>query len=85
MSFMPNPDRAIQHERMLSTGDFALQGKNHAPALNETCPWSGKSVSPDSLTVYRGRTVGFCNPECRDKFEQATRNFDALIDAEEAC
>lgn len=61
-----------------------MQGKNHAHALNETCPWSGKPVSPDSLTAYRGRTVGFCNPGCRDKFEKATRRFDALIDDGEA-
>ncbi|MBG06581.1 MAG: glutathione S-transferase [Rhodospirillaceae bacterium] len=44
---------------------------------NETCPWSGDPVAEDSLTVYNGRVVGFCNPGCRDKFEAATRHFDA--------
>ena len=39
--------------------------------INTHCPWSGKPVSPDSLTLYGGRVVGFCNPGCRDKFEQA--------------
>lgn len=43
-----------------------------SPILNEcvnpTCPFSGKPVEPDSLTLYRDRTVGFCNPDCRDKF-----------------
>jgi YHS domain-containing protein len=45
--------------------------------VNDTCPWSGKPVSADSLTLYRGKVVGFCNTGCRDKFEAATRAFDA--------
>jgi hypothetical protein len=49
-------------------------------AVNQTCPWSGKPVSADSLTRYRDLVVGFCNPGCRDKFEAATRGFDAAID-----
>ena len=48
-------------------------------AVNSTCPWSGDPISPDSLTLYRGQTVGFCNPGCRDKFEAATLLFDAAI------
>ena len=48
--------------------------------INDTCPWSGKPVSADSLTMYRGQVVGFCNPGCREKFEAATGAFDALID-----
>ena len=48
--------------------------------INRTCPWSGKPVSEDSLTLYRGKVVGFCNPGCKDKFEAATGAFDALID-----
>ena len=49
-------------------------------AVNQTCPWSGKPVSADSLTVYRGQVVGFCNPGCRDKFDTAAQAFDAAID-----
>lgn len=37
-------------------------------AINNFCPRSGKPVSNDSLTNYRGFTVGFCNPGCRDDF-----------------
>jgi YHS domain-containing protein len=48
--------------------------------VNQCCPWSGDPVSADSLTLYRGKTVGFCNPGCRDKFEQATAAFDAAIE-----
>lgn len=47
--------------------------------INETCPWSDKPVSADSLTLYRGHVVGFCNPGCRDKFDAATQAFDAVI------
>ncbi|HEU4705332.1 MAG TPA: glutathione S-transferase [Sphingomicrobium sp.] len=47
--------------------------------VNPACPWSGKPVSADSLTLYRGEVVGFCNPGCRDKFDAAARAFDSLI------
>ncbi|MGB0895690.1 MAG: hypothetical protein ACPGU9_06230 [Flavobacteriaceae bacterium] len=39
-------------------------------AINKFCPRSGKSVSSDSLTKYRGFIVGFCNPGCRDDFSK---------------
>ena len=48
--------------------------------VNSVCPWSGKPVSADSLTHYRGAVVGFCNPGCRDKFDAAARAFDAAIE-----
>ena len=50
-------------------------------SVNETCPWSGKPVSADSLTLYRGKVVGFCNTGCRDKFEAAIQAFDKAIEA----
>jgi YHS domain-containing protein len=48
--------------------------------VNTHCPWSGEPVSANSLTRYRGKVVGFCNPGCRDKFEKATSDFDAAIE-----
>ena len=48
-------------------------------AVNETCPWSGKPVAADSLTLYRDVVVGFCNPGCRDKFEAAITHFEKAI------
>ena len=48
--------------------------------VNQACPWSGKPVSADSLTHYRGAVVGFCNPGCRDKFDAAAQAFDAAIE-----
>ena len=50
--------------------------------VNRTCPWSGEPVSPDSLTMYRGQVVGFCNPGCRDKFDAAARAFDTAIEGQ---
>jgi YHS domain-containing protein len=51
--------------------------------VNTVCPWSGKPVSADSLTRYRGKVVGFCNTGCRDKFESATHAFDQAIESKE--
>lgn len=55
-------------------------------ALNRYCPRSGLPVRAEALTAYRGLTVGFCNPGCRDDFAANigqrpldTRYFDALI------
>ncbi len=48
--------------------------------VNTHCPWSGDPVSADSLTLYQGKVVGFCNPGCRDKFENAASAFDAAIE-----
>jgi hypothetical protein len=47
--------------------------------VNEVCPWSGKPVSADSLVLYRGQVVGFCNTGCRDKFAAAVTMFDSAI------
>jgi hypothetical protein len=52
-----------------------------ADCINETCPWSGKPVAEDSLTIYKGLVVGFCNTGCRDKFQQATAHFEAALSA----
>ena len=52
--------------------------------VNDTCPWSGDPVSADSLTLYKGRVVGFCNTGCRDKFERAIALFEAALQSEAA-
>lgn len=44
--------------------------------INDLCPWSGKPVSADSLTLWGGKVVGFCNPGCKDKFEKAVQHFE---------
>jgi hypothetical protein len=55
-------------------------GLSLADCVKATCPWSGDPVSADSLTRYRGRVVGFCNPGCRDKFERAIAHFESAFD-----
>jgi hypothetical protein len=62
---------------MLEMSNKALRIED---AINETCPWSGKPIAADSLTLYRGEVVGFCNPGCRDKFEAAIRHFEKALE-----
>jgi hypothetical protein len=40
-------------------------------------------VTADSLTLYKGEVVGFCNTGCRDKFDAATTAFDAKIESKD--
>lgn len=54
--------------------------------INNYCPRSGKPVAANSLAQYKGFTVGFCNPGCRDEFAanpkgypEDTSYFDAVI------
>ena len=51
--------------------------------INDTCPWSGKSVAADSTTEYKGHLVGFCNQQCRDKFNHAIKHFEDIIKAKQ--
>ncbi|HHL43441.1 MAG TPA: glutathione S-transferase [Hellea balneolensis] len=51
-----------------------------ADCVNTHCPNSGKPVSADSLTLYKGQVVGFCNPGCRDTFENAIAVFDKSME-----
>ena len=53
-------------------------------AVNETCPWSGKPIAADSLTLYKSAVVGFCNTGCRDKFEKAVRHFENALEVRRA-
>jgi YHS domain-containing protein len=64
----------------MGTNAQALPDLKLDNCINETCPWSGKPVSADSLTRYRGQVVGFCNPGCKDKFETAANAFDAILE-----
>lgn len=68
-------------ETSVGPGKSASGVLDLADAVNDCCPWSGKPIQADSLTLYRGEVVGFCNPGCRDKFEKASALFDARIAA----
>ena len=50
-------------------------------AINTHCPWSGDPISEDSLTLYKGMVVGFCNPGCRDRFAKAVSHFESSMEA----
>ena len=53
-------------------------------AVNPTCPWSGKPIVADALTLYNGAVVGFCDPACRDKFAGAIAAFEDALQARRA-
>ena len=74
-------DTAIEPFRVenISFEELTMTTLKIEDCINDNCPWSGKPVSADSLTVYRGQVVGFCNPGCRDKFEKATGQFESLL------
>lgn len=50
-----------------------------ADCVNTHCPNSSKPVTADGLTLYKGEVVGFCNPNCRDTFENAVAMFEASL------
>ena len=55
--------------------------------INDICPWSGQPVKEDGLTRYRDRSgksvvVGFCNSDCRDRFDAAITVFDVCLEKE---
>ncbi|MEM7377323.1 MAG: isochorismatase family protein, partial [Pseudomonadota bacterium] len=78
---------AMLHRRFATVHTVeALAAAGESPAVNRHCPRSGKPVSPEALTQYRGETVGFCNPGCRDDFDSDPaarpadrRYFDRLL------
>ena len=45
-------------------------------ALNETCPWSGKPIKANALTLWDGSVVGFSRRDYRDKFDKAIAHFE---------
>ncbi|CAO4139679.1 hypothetical protein LPLAFNJD_LOCUS501 [Methylorubrum aminovorans] len=63
---------------MVPANDTPLRIEN---AVNDLCPWSGKPIVPEALTLYNGATVGFCNVECRDKFARAVAAFEDALRA----
>jgi hypothetical protein len=73
----PRPDPATEDARM-TQGHDALKIED---AVNETCPWSGKPIVAEALTLYNGAVVGFCNTGCRDKFATAVRAFEGALQA----
>jgi hypothetical protein len=78
-------NEALRDEMVGSSPTMARNGMVETPldienAVNETCPWSGKPIAADSLTIYREAVVGFGSPDLRDRFEAAIKHFDKAID-----
>jgi hypothetical protein len=47
--------------------------------MNDVCPWTGKPVSMDALTLYKGQVVGFASRAARDHFLAAVVAFETAI------
>jgi hypothetical protein len=64
---------------MLNTDPDTEQTLQMDAAINTNCPWSGKPIAPDSLTLYKDRVIGFCNPGCRDAFAKAIADLESEL------
>jgi hypothetical protein len=49
--------------------------------VNDICPVSGRPVSDDGLTLYKGKVVGFADRATRDCFVAAIVAFETAIQA----
>ena len=47
--------------------------------INSNCPWSNKIVTKESLTLFNGNIVGFCNSGCRDKFAADPSKYPDIV------
>ncbi|WP_237152296.1 glutathione S-transferase [Oryzibacter oryziterrae] len=47
--------------------------------INDVCPWTGKPVSGEALTLYKGKVVGFADRAARDAFLAATIAFETAL------
>lgn len=52
-----------------------------AECVNDVCPWTGKPVSGDALTRYKGKVIGFADRRSRDAFLAAIVAFETAIQA----
>lgn len=50
-----------------------------AQPINTTCPVSGSPVDPAHVVIYKGKTVGFCCPNCPRTFEADPTPFLAAL------
>ncbi|MBS1180273.1 MAG: hypothetical protein H6Q99_153 [Proteobacteria bacterium] len=47
--------------------------------VNDLCPLTRRPVSPDALTFYKGKVVGFADRQARDTFLAAMLTFETAI------
>jgi YHS domain-containing protein len=74
---------------LLTAGAFAADEKK-APdkkpkPVNTTCPVTDEKVDPDvATTTYKGKTIGFCCPDCIKDFNKDPAKYMKKVEAEEA-
>ena len=49
--------------------------------VNDLCPLTRRPVSPDALTFYKGKVVGFADRAARDSFLASIVAFETAIQA----
>ena len=47
--------------------------------VNDLCPLTRRPVSPEALTIYKGKVVGFSDRQARDTFLAAVLAFETAI------
>jgi len=47
--------------------------------VNDLCPLTRRPVSPDALTFYKGKVVGFADRQARDAFLATMVAFETAI------
>lgn len=47
--------------------------------VNDVCPLTGRPVSADALTFYKGKVVGFADRTARDRFLATIVAFETAI------
>ncbi len=65
------------HHDSKQMGASGTKADAHVMASSDVCPFSGKPANPSYTSTYNGKTVGFCCPNCKAKF-------DAMSDADKA-
>jgi hypothetical protein len=58
-----------------------MNGLNLRDCVNDVCPLSGRPVSDDALTLYKGKVVGFADRAARDSFLASLVAFETAIQA----
>ena len=56
-----------------------MRSLNLADCVNDVCPLTGRPVSEEALTLYKGKVVGFADRAARDHFVATVVAFETAI------
>ncbi|MAE77816.1 MAG: hypothetical protein CMJ85_13215 [Planctomycetes bacterium] len=72
--FAKSPDKFLPKLRRKKPG------KTVKDTVNETCPFVDKPIKPGVVAVYKGKRIGFCCFNCRDKFAANPQKFAKVLE-----